>query len=58
MISNLVTDDEIVNEIKCAKSAVDNLHYSSETENESDSDYSEYNNGSRIEGFNALKAGA
>ncbi len=42
MTSNTVTNDKIVNnETKSAKSTVNNLHYSSETEDENDSDYPE-----------------
>lgn len=42
MTSDTVTNEEIVQEIKCAKITAD-LHYSSETEEEDDSsDYSEY----------------
>ncbi len=50
-----VTDDKIVNKIKFAKYTVNNLHYSSETEDKNDSYYSEYKDVSSTEEFNALK---
>lgn len=53
MTSEPITDEAIISEIKCAESIDDNLHYSSETEEEDDN--SEDHNVSSIEAFNALK---